>query len=219
MNNLKYEYGVDYETNGEKPELPDDVLVHVMFDGQWTDVGGEFNRVECWGWKHSEKFRIVDERYKATDHVVEVHEEADSNWYERGELPPVGTQCEVNHIGEWKPTVIVGYDGGLPVFKTEWNDQYAYACGDDFEFRSIRTDRDVLADKAADAMRGTEVNLTGSHLQVLSRQLIDANWRPVKQQSEVEFISQCVDIRERGSTSLYRSLYLAGCRFIEVSDE
>lgn len=57
-------------------------------------------------------------------------------------LPPVGTVCEVLHLGDWKETKIIGTDDGLPVFKTEWHDKYAYACGSDFEFRPLRTEED-----------------------------------------------------------------------------
>ena len=61
---MEYEYGVEYETNGEKPNLPDDVLVNVMFNGKWKDWGNYCNSVGVWVWSESDKFRIVDERYK-----------------------------------------------------------------------------------------------------------------------------------------------------------
>lgn len=66
---MKYEYGVEYETNGEKPDLPDDVLIQQFHNGAWV---GELCRwapiakpVSDWMlWNNVTKFRIVDERYK-----------------------------------------------------------------------------------------------------------------------------------------------------------
>lgn len=138
-----------------------------------------------------------------------------NDWYERGELPPVGTQCEVNHIGEWKPTVIVGYDAGLPVFKTEWNDRYAYACGDDFEFRPIRTERDVLVEKAFNDIG----RLSNDDDTYIIERLIAKGWRPVKQQGEDEFASYAKEIRFGIlSTDEWLDLYRAGFRFIEQGE-
>jgi len=66
---MKYEYGVEYPTNGVKPDLPDDVLVEVQ--------SGKFNfgelpefpahRVK---WENSTAFRIVDQRYKPATATV-----------------------------------------------------------------------------------------------------------------------------------------------------
>ena len=74
----------------------------------------------------------------------------DKQWNGEGR-PPVGVKCEVRHIGVWHETTIVGHDDGLPVFKTDWCERYAYACGADFDFRPIRS----AEDKAVAAMRDT----------------------------------------------------------------
>ena len=68
-------------------------------------------------------------------------------------LPPVGAVCEVKHIGVWHQTTIVGVDEGLPVFKTDWCQRYAYACGADFQFRPIRTDRERWIKAASEVAR------------------------------------------------------------------
>lgn len=62
----RYEYGVEYQTNGRKPELPDDVLVCI--EGQSYESRGS---VDGWDWPRVESFRIVDERYKAAAATVE----------------------------------------------------------------------------------------------------------------------------------------------------
>lgn len=64
MSKINYQYGVEYATNGEKPDLPDDVKIE-CFDGYFW-----------WGRKDlkvgdllfnttlTRKFRIIDDRYK-----------------------------------------------------------------------------------------------------------------------------------------------------------
>ena len=60
---MKYEYGVEYTTNGVKPDLPDDVLVEVTYSksGTWFE-----NTVDDIRWLVGGvvSFRIVDQRYK-----------------------------------------------------------------------------------------------------------------------------------------------------------
>lgn len=58
---MKYEYGVEYPTNGVKPDLPDDVLVEVKDrTGLWD---GSVLRVKDWAWGNAIGFQIVDDRY------------------------------------------------------------------------------------------------------------------------------------------------------------
>lgn len=63
-----YKYGVEYETNGNKPDLPDDVRIE-WINGDRDDWAGNCT-VRSLNWAGNplcmpvEKFRIVDERYK-----------------------------------------------------------------------------------------------------------------------------------------------------------
>ena len=140
----KYRWGVEYPTNGKRPELADDVLISVagtMINGNW--YVHEFTRLTV-DWSDAIKFRVIDPRYKPVDEftvnhssmsdissgdkiiikgldrvdndfshlddedgldIIEKHlsepddslsgravmAEANSNWHERGELPPVGS--------------------------------------------------------------------------------------------------------------------------------
>lgn len=63
---MKYQYGVEYATNGEKPCLPDDVLIH--WENKLGESGGCKVGKLAWGFgkAFSEvvKFRILDDRYK-----------------------------------------------------------------------------------------------------------------------------------------------------------
>lgn len=66
----KYEYGVEYPTNGQKPDLPDDVLVDVEYRWLWRYT--KLVSVGDWDWKDAiTAFRIVDERYKPAVATVE----------------------------------------------------------------------------------------------------------------------------------------------------
>jgi hypothetical protein len=61
-----YRWGVEYLTNGKKPDLPEDTSVQVRNDiyAFWTcgQVGGL-------SWSNVFKFRITDERYKPADTI------------------------------------------------------------------------------------------------------------------------------------------------------
>lgn len=69
----KYIYGVEYPTNGQKPDLLDDVLVVVSSPSFGMGVLAP-SRVDKWQWVNSIAFRIVDERYRpAVAHVEPKH--------------------------------------------------------------------------------------------------------------------------------------------------
>ena len=96
---MKYEYGVEYPTNGVKPDLPDDVLVEFKdVEGRW-DLG-EYE-VRAWAWDESSAFRIVDDRYKPAAAPVE-----QTNKYDRTITGKYGTgKCTIDVY-----RVIAAYD-------------------------------------------------------------------------------------------------------------
>lgn len=114
VNGLKY--GVEYPTNGEKPDLPDDVLV----ERQGLNSKTWFSLCSSWAvrWDNCSAFRIVDDRYKPKDTESQENKKENSedlidfmfnigiaiansvsrnewSWHERGELPPVGALVDV----------------------------------------------------------------------------------------------------------------------------
>lgn len=214
---MKYEYGKEYETNGEKPNLPDDVLV--VFKNTRGNQGK--CRAEDVYWHNCKSFRIVDERWKPND------------WHERGELPPIGTFCEVNtnrhgNSPMWGRCKFLGVEDGY-VFWLEWNsDKIPCPCREDLDkvvgiFRPIQSERDVLVEKLSKAINDSDrdvyTNLSTRLVGVLANYLIENNWRPVKQQTEDEFVSYI----EKSEPYFYpideecaKRLYRAGCRFVEV---
>ena len=107
-----YKYGVEYQTNGKKPDLPDDVVIE-CFDGVEWWGGYDYNAEELLRVKElkfdtavTQKFRIVDRRYKplnippAPEQPVykQPAEPKQDDRFARGELPPVGAFVDV--VGE-----------------------------------------------------------------------------------------------------------------------
>ena len=204
MNNLKYEYGVEYVTNGKKPDLPGDVLVRVMFGREWTDAA----IVDAWIWDESRKFRIMDERYKPKVQDM-------NDWYKRGEVPPVGEICNYKtSSGKSAKVEITAHSRMGICFCEVGRDGESYVSkGQILNFVPLRTERDVLVEKAinvaGDANAECDMTFAGA--------LIDANWRPIKQQTEDEFADYAVrNWLGILSTHEWRDLYRAGCRFVEV---
>ena len=70
----------------------------------------------------------------------------DAHWFERGELPPVGFECEMKRIdGRWCKAVTVGKDsGGRMVCELNDNGVFYASTSSAESFRPIRTERDEL---------------------------------------------------------------------------
>ena len=93
----------------------------------------------------------------------------DNGWFERGELPPVGTECEIDLGAKWRKAFVVGrnYTGRIVVEI----DTCDFIVADGCTFRPIPTDRDVLIeiikktddtdDKIADAILAAGFSLRG----------------------------------------------------------
>lgn len=122
-----YRYGIEYLTNGKKPDLPDDIFIDVKCEKgtnewqEWTDMTVADT---AWTTKHNSipatSFKIVDQRYEPADtsYLVELGMElvnqsqeklesvtekleANSWWdYENDaplSFPPAGTHCLVSY--------------------------------------------------------------------------------------------------------------------------
>lgn len=102
-----YKYGVEYVTNSEKPDLPDDVEIEWFYSERDEWFGGA--SVGSIYWVPVNKFRICDERYKpvlqqltagviqsGTMSLDKINQS--DNLHERGELPPVGSKWK-HHNG------------------------------------------------------------------------------------------------------------------------
>ena len=201
---MKYEYGVEYETNGRKPDLPDDVLVEV-FNGEYWLVSwtvGNFN------WDDVEKFRIVDERYKPKEQDM-------SDWYEKGELPPVGEVVDaMTENRTWVKSKVLDHrinSEGVNVAACMNNRTYRLFWSADF--RPLRTETDKLIEQMCDDAiigRDKDVKLNPVIVAAIER-LAKAGYRKIKPMSEDEFVAFA------GAKGI-REAYRAGCRFIEQGE-
>ena len=210
MNKVKYEYGVEYETNGEPPMLDEDVLIEAFFDGEWqgevkfSELDWSFGKRFC---SEVTKFRIVDERYKPKPE--------EPNWHERGENPPAGTECEVSNCGQDYAWCKIKYMGSsLCVVDHKSHSEQHYHLSS-VKFRPIQSSRDKLIDKCTAILAKGVGDCEPD--KYLAEQIVNAGWRPVKQQTEDEFVEEIthwnIDYDEA------KNLYRSGCRFMEVGDE
>jgi hypothetical protein len=92
-----YRYGVEYKTDGKRPNLPDDVVVK-------TNMSTTADTVDVWIWCNIKSFKITDPRYQPADTsylekpALEPVPEEES-WYDYDNqkalrLPPVDLICE-----------------------------------------------------------------------------------------------------------------------------
>jgi len=109
-----YRWGVEYQTNGDMPDLPDDVEINCYHDKEWhsTKVHNIYWGSDCCFSSVVTKFKITDERYKpaGTSYlpVSEIPEsksnaENVSDWYDYEAqkavaLPPVGDRVSYSCI-------------------------------------------------------------------------------------------------------------------------
>lgn len=95
-NKCCYEYGVEYPTNGQKPDLPEDVLVDIRID-EHDEMSGRAP-VSSWIWwsEWCYSFRIVDERYKPKPPVITQEALKQQEPYQRTIIGLDGSKCVVD---------------------------------------------------------------------------------------------------------------------------
>ena len=73
-----------------------------------------------------------------------------NDWHKRGDLPPVGTVCEVLYDGAWEQTKIIGWDDARIVFNTPWDDIVCYdgVVANTDIFRLLQNERERLIEEA-----------------------------------------------------------------------
>lgn len=147
---MKYEYGVEYATNFKNPELSGDVMVEAKHkDGVWHSGGAD--RVDEFYWKAFSHFRIVDERYKPTEkpNALTSDTSLTHNWFERGELPPGGTYCQLqltDGTGNWVNCFVIGVDDlGFCVCRADMDYSASMSAA---SFRPIKAGREKAIEAA-----------------------------------------------------------------------
>lgn len=141
-----YKYGVEYETNGNKPDLPDDVIVQLRLPE--STLYSKPDTVKYWElyFHKCECFLINDDRYKPVEPATE------KSWHEKGELPPVGEWVEFDEYGNnnWVKVQIRGYwteRGNTSV----WIQSVGKPNVTKDKFRPLKTERERLIDIIASA--------------------------------------------------------------------
>jgi hypothetical protein len=161
----KYRWGVEYPTNGKKPDLADDVLVRY-----WTEERcSSQNTVLSLDWRYDYnechpiiKFKITDQRYKPADTSYldkpdssldkkESSLDSTADWYcyetqTALRLPPVGVEVEWSGNGgrHWYKTALIFSDETL--FMTRGYQLYK-TVGESIEFRPLDWNRKTEAEK------------------------------------------------------------------------
>lgn len=124
-------WGVEYQTNGKKPDLPDNLMVQFKHKhwGWNSDADGVIScEVKHWDWSKSTSFRIIDERYKPVEQkpaeagivTKELQDEmALAAWWDyetnkpayEGALPPVGSTVLFDEYSndKWQKVQIRGF--------------------------------------------------------------------------------------------------------------
>jgi len=164
-----YRWGVEYPTNGKRPDLPDDLLVDRNYGYRFEHGQAE---VSCVDWLGCKSFKITDPRYKPADTSylkkvseaerfgimppMNINERCDlNNWHERGELPPVGELCEfrIALSKEYSKCTFVGINSNKN-FVIEAYGKYSSYHEGQIEFRPIRTHREKVIEAAISIARG-----------------------------------------------------------------
>lgn len=159
-----YLWGKEYPTNGNRPDLADDVEVW------WknTDNDEAFCKVGelHWDWVSHPvtQFKITDPRHKpvdeAPDHIVDANEKVGDSWHERRELPPVGTKCLCwfdNGRECWHECFVIGSidseikNGYLAVSLVGEHERKLVWAN---EFRPIKSHREKVIEAAISIARG-----------------------------------------------------------------
>lgn len=166
-----YRWGAEYPTNGKKPDLPDDVLVKVkVVCNIWGDaIPARRITIDETDFSAA-AFRIVDERYKPIE-LEKPEQKTELSWHERGELPPVGVECEV-YFHKWLVCYFLGVTRkGNPI--VEWGNGYAESLMADTKFRPIKSERDLFVEAALKVVAVGNLSRTKE----IAEKLYDAGFR------------------------------------------
>jgi len=167
-----YKWGVEYPTNGNKPDLPGDAVVcATSHTGTYLGnqkVGSSSRHLDI-----IESFSIVDERYKPKQPEVSsetnttefgkkeflqdfsvianaVKSPPDNSWHERGELPPVGVECVI--FPRCSKARITYMGNGVACY-VDLSNGLEYSCAtSSFEFSPMKSEREKFVEAAFEVL-------------------------------------------------------------------
>lgn len=181
---------------------------------------------------HGETICTHDEYEQRARELGYKPKEQDMNdWYEKGELPPVGdiVECCFNgltfintFVENWREgdqLEVLAHrvgENGAPV-AVVWNKRDRYAtCLISQAMRPLRTETDRLVDEALETLKSdyaTHLSISDLDLKMCAETIIEAGYRKVKPMSEDEFIDASELDHDTGLL-----LYRAGCRFLDQGE-
>lgn len=158
-----YKYGVEYETNGKKPDLVGQVIIEPFYRGEWQcrarvdELNWDFDNM---GYDYPvTKFRIVDQRFKPDNAEMSKSEPKMSKEC-LNEFPPVGAVVEYKISERCKSHVEItghGKHGILIRTMPEGRDEtYHNWNAEKNRFSPIKSEREKFVEAACEIICGNE---------------------------------------------------------------
>ena len=140
------------------------------------------------GFLAEEKHEITLQEWQQERNKISSKPEVDNSWYERGEFPPVGCECEFcnsdDEWADWLHSVFVGFDStGNGVVSVFGDDKgVLWISNNSSDFRPLRTEREKAIDEMVDILKAKfDLHGVGSVAVVnIVDELYDAGYRKVK---------------------------------------
>ena len=141
----------------------------------WTalKIKGCCKGIALGDWRDTLEKRPEQKAFKPLTSIEDNQEKdmkQDNGWYERGDLPPVGTECEIDLGAKWRKAFVVGrnYTGRIVVEI----DTCDFIVADGCTFRPIRTEREVAIEEMCNV-----AGLDGLVFGLVAGELYDAGYR------------------------------------------
>lgn len=113
---------------------------------------------------------------------IEMQENQDNGWYERGELPPVGIECELSIGNFWKTCCIKGaaIDYGCHVVLVQVGEAAKIAESPKL-FRPIKSEREKAIDEMVSVISGNDkaLHIYADQYEYAAAKLYDSGYRKV----------------------------------------
>lgn len=184
---------------------------------------GYFSVDSQWAF-HGETICTHDEyeqRARELGYKPKEQEMNNNNWYEKGELPPVGEICNYKtSLGKSVKVEITAHSRMGICFCEVGRDSESYVSkGQILNFEPLRTETDKLIEQMERSFESTGCVFTNDH-RALAEHLIEQGYRKIKSMSEDDFIAQAplMDLTEYFSPMQMRKLYRADCRFLDQGE-
>ena len=105
--------------------------------------------------------------------------EVDNSWHERGELPPVGCECEILHKlwkdSDWAHIVVIALTRESLICKHKLGAGEEHYYLNDIAFRPLRTEREKAIDSLIEIIcAGGELSKDGSAAREIAERIHDA---------------------------------------------